>query len=508
MNFVAIDLGATSGRTILGSMNNGRIELREVNRFPNRIIQTSGHYYWDLFALYQHILDGLKILADENVLITSIGVDTWGVDFVCLGSDGEILRQPYCYRDPHTVGSQEEFFKIVPSNLVYEKTGIQFMNFNSLFQLFTMQRNNSSILPITDTILFMPDAISYLLTGCKVTEYTIASTAQLVNAETKSFDIELLNSLKLTPSSFGEFVYPGTKIGYLTDEVQQQTGLSNIPVIAVAGHDTASAVAAVPATDSNFAYLSSGTWSLMGIETEHPIINEESYRHNFTNEGGVDGKIRFLKNICGFWLLEQCRLDWGSEESSYSELITEASKEKAFQSFINPDAVCFANPVSMVTAIQDYCKATNQIVPTTKGQIVRCIFESLAFRYKQIFMILQGFSSFPIERLHVIGGGSKNRMLNTFTASALGVPVIAGPTEATAIGNIMMQAKAAGVFEDFLTMRKSIAKALVEMSSEGLSTGKLNNAEHNENIYLPLDVAIWDEQFKKYLDVFRENISK
>ena len=457
--FFAVDLGATSGRTILGSFTPEGLKMEEINRFSNHLIEVTGHYYWDIYELYRNIIEGLKLASrKEGVEIVSIGIDTWGVDFVCVGKDGQFLRQPYSYRDPHTDGAPEEFFSRVPRKHVYELTGIQVMNFNSLFQLDTMRRAGDSALEAADKFLFIPDALSYLLTGEMVTEYTIATTAQLVNAATRKFEPELLNALGLTEQNFGRFVYPGEKIGTLSSEVQRMTGLSAIPVIAVAGHDTASAVAAVPAQNRNFAYLSSGTWSLMGIEADAPIITEETEALNYTNEGGVDGTIRVLKNICGMWLLERCRLQWG--ETSYPELIAEAESCEAFRSLIYPDDAMFANPSDMQQAIQDYCRKTRQPVPETRGQIVRCIFESLSLRYRQVLDALRSLSPRPLETLHVIGGGSRNDLLNQWTANAVGIPVVAGPSEATAIGNIMLQALSAGKAKDIPSMRRLVAQSI------------------------------------------------
>lgn len=481
--FVAVDLGATSGRTILGIIRKGAIDLREINRFPNRIIEANGHFYWDFLCLYQHILEGLKLIAEEDVKVESIGIDTWGVDFVCFDRNGEILGQPYSYRDPHTNDAQEKFFKRLSRDKIYSSTGIQFMNFNSLFQLATMREAESPMLPATDKILFMPDALSYMLTGKMVTEYTIASTSQMLDAGTRDFDPEILKALELSKKNFGKFVFPGSVIGPLSESIQKQTGLGPVPVIAVAGHDTGSAVAAVPTLTPNFAYLSSGTWSLMGIETDSPVINDESFALNFTNEGGVEGSIRFLKNICGMWLLERCRLEWGttSDENSYPQLIADAMESDGFISFINPDDPVFANPVSMVKAIQHYCENSGQVIPKTKAEITRCIFESLAFRYRQVFESLQKFASFPIEKLHVIGGGSRNAMLNQFTANALGIQVIAGPMEATAIGNIMVQAKTAGLYADVKAMRESINDSIELLKFEPQKTKDWN---HNYTRYL------------------------
>ena len=483
--FFAVDLGATSGRTILGTLSDGNLELRELTRFPNNIVEVGGHSYWDIYALYFEIIRGLKVVAQEGIQVESIGIDTWGVDFALFGKDGALLRNPYCYRDSHTVGAMEEYFKIVPKEKVYDITGIQFMNFNSLFQLFTLKRNNCSALEVADKILFMPDALSYMLTGEMVTEYTIASTSQMLDPRTKRFDKELMEVAGVCEEQFGRWVFPGEQIGTLSEEVQKQTGLGAIPVIAVAGHDTGSAVAAVPALNKNFAYLSSGTWSLMGIEVEDAIITKESYDINFTNEGGIEGTTRFLKNICGMWLLERCRKEW-TTDYSYPELIDAALAAPAFNSLINPDDACFANPDSMIAAIQTYCEKSGQPVPHTHGELTRCIFESLALRYKEVFGYMQRMAPFTIEKLHVIGGGSRNNLLNQFTCNALGIPVVAGPSEGTAIGNIMLQAKAVGMIKDIQEMR-GVISASIELAD-----------------FEPQQVEEWNRAFEKYMSVIKK----
>ena len=477
--FFAVDLGATSGRTILGSFSDQSLELEEINRFPNPLTEVGGHFYWDIYALYNHMIDGLKMAAArKDVQITSIGIDTWGVDFVCVGKDGHLLRQPYAYRDPHTIGAPEAFFARMPRSKVYELTGIQVMNFNSLFQLDTLRRHNDSALEAADKILFMPDALSYLLTGEMVTEYTIATTAQLVNAHTRKLAPELLAAVGLTEEHFGRIVNPGERVGVHTAEVQQLTGLGAIPVIAVAGHDTASAVAAVPALNRNFAYLSSGTWSLMGVEADAPVITPETEALNFTNEGGVGDTIRLLKNICGMWLLERCRATWG--EISYPELIAEAKVSESFRSLINPDDARFAHPADMPAAIRAYCVATNQPTPETRGEMVRCIFESLALRYRQVLENLRSLSPRAIDTLHVIGGGSRNDLLNQFTANAVGLPIVAGPSEATAMGNVMIQALAAGAASDMAAMRQLINRS-IELKT-----------------YLPQETDDWDVAYMHF----------
>ena len=496
--FFAVDLGATSGRTIIGNIEDGRFSLEEVTRFPNNLIEQGGHFYWDIYALYFEIIKGLKEVARRGLEITSIGIDTWGVDFVMIGDDGAILRNPRAYRDPITFNAMDDYLKhVISKKEVYDVTGIQFLNFNSIFQLYAMKREGNSALKHAQKILFVPDALSWMLTGNEVCEYTIASTSQLLDPRTKQLDERLLASVGLTRSKFGKMVNPGTLIGVLTDEVQKLTGLGPVPVIAVAGHDTGSAVAAVPASNEQFAYLSSGTWSLMGIETKDAIISDLSYERNFTNEGGIEGTTRFLKNICGMWLYERCRLEWISSgerlevrgesiplsEVSHPELQGSAMQVEAFRSIINPDDPCFAAPASMIGAIQQYCRKTNQPVPETPAEICRCIFDSLALRYRQVFQWMQEFAPFKLETLHIIGGGSLNKYLNQFTANATGATVLAGPQEGTAIGNIMLQAKAAGLVKDIWEMRQIIANSLELVR------------------YEPQDKEAWAQAFDNYLRI-------
>ena len=460
-NFLAIDIGATSGRAVIGTLEGVKFDMREVFRFPNTIMEVQGKYFWNVYNLYESIKTSLSLCAQQGVTIHSIGIDTWGVDFGCIAADGTLLGLPRAYRDPYTDGAPEDYFKIVPREEVYGKTGIQIMNFNSLFQLFRMNQEGFTPLKGAKNILFMPDLLSYLLTGNMVCEYTDASTSQILNPATKQFEASLLEAAGVSPGIMLPLVMPGTTVGLLTDAIAKETGIGKVPVIAVAGHDTASAVAAVPSADKNFAYLSSGTWSLMGIETDDPIINEASFTNNFTNEGGIDGTTRFLKNITGMWLLEQCRKEWERSGRSYDypQIVKMAEDAASFTSLVNPDDVRFANPPSMTEAIVAYCRETNQPAPSGDAEFVRCIFCSLAARYKEILELLKEMAPFPIERLHVIGGGSKNQLLNQFTADAIGIPVVAGPSEATAIGNCMMQAKAAGLVADLWEMRKFIAEA-------------------------------------------------
>jgi rhamnulokinase len=485
-HFVAFDIGATSGRTILATIENNQLKLKELNRFPNKIINVNNKFYWDIFALYESLKEGLKIASEETTDIRAIGIDTWGVDFVYLGDDDALLSLPRSYRDPYTNGIPEEYFQSLSQRKVYDLTGIQVMNFNSLYQLYAAKKENNSAFKAAKQILFMPDALSFLLTGEKVCEYTIASTSQLVNPRNKQFVPELLNVMGLSTDLFPSQVMPGETVGFLKDYIAKETGLSNrIPVIAVAGHDTASAVVAVPAENEKFAYLSSGTWSLMGIETKEPVITEESFNMNITNEGGVDGTIRFLKNITGMWLLEQCRKEWESEGTNYTypEIIALSDSVEAFCRLIDPDDSAFAHPESMTKAISGYCKKTNQPLPANHAEYIRCIFDSLALKYKYVFRRFEQMASFPIEKLHVIGGGSQNELLNQFTANATGIMVVAGPSEATAIGNAMIQAKGLGVVHSLPEIRKIVRDS------------------YTLDLFYPQETDKWDKAYRSFLKI-------
>lgn len=462
-HFVAFDLGATSGRTILGSITGNKLEMKELTRFPNQVLPLGGHVHWNIFSLYEHLCEGLRAAAGEGVEISSIGIDTWGVDIAFVGRDGELLGMPYAYRDPQTEGAPESYFKeVMPRQEVYDCTGIQIMDFNTIYQLYALRRGGSSQLEAADKLLFIPDALSYLLTGEMVTEYTIASTSQLLNPRTKCIEGALLEGMGIAADKFCPVVMPGHQIGLLNEQLAAATGLGRIPVVAVAGHDTASAVAAVPACNERFAYLSSGTWSLMGIETREPVITEQTFAYNITNEGGVEGTTRLLKNITGMWLLEECLKEWkhAGTEYSYPEIVRLAGEAEPFRSMIDPDDASFAHPESMTAVIQAYCQRTGQPSPDTHAELIRTIFESLALKYRMVLDRFRELAPFPIERLHVIGGGSKNALLNQFTANSTGTPVVAGPSEATAIGNIMLQAKAAGLAGSLAEMRQLIARCV------------------------------------------------
>ena len=477
---LAVDLGATSGRTILASYDGKSVEMNELTRFANPMIPLGGHLYWDIAGLYNEILLGLREIADRGIIIDSIGIDTWGCDFAFFGSDGQLLGMPYCYRDQHTAGAQEKFFERMPAEEVYKRTGIQFMDFNSLFQLDTLKRNGCEALKNADKILFIPDALIYMLTGKAICEYTVASTSQMLNPFTGELDVDILAVLGLERSKFGVMTQPGTIVGTLSTQVQEVTGLGAIPVIAVAGHDTGSAVAAVPASDKEYAYLSCGTWSLLGIESSEAVISEDSFRENFTNEGGIEGTTRFLKNICGLWIFEQSRKEFKDAPSSVGELVA-LCEQSAYDGLIYPDAPCFAAPASMTAAIREFCISTGQTPPETPADYCRCIFRSLALRYRQVVEILQGMCDFPIRKLHVIGGGSKNRYLMQYAANALNMPVICGPVEGTALGNVLMQVKAT---DPDLTLKKmrEISASSVELVT-----------------YNPADAEEWCELYERFV---------
>ena len=460
-HFLAFDLGATSGRSILGTFDGVNFEMKELTRFPNAIMELHGKYYWNIFNLYDSLKEGLRTCAKQGIQLTSIGIDTWGVDFGYIGKDGTILGLPRAYRDPYTEGAPDDYFKLVSREEVYRLTGIQIMNFNSLYQLFRAKETSFSPLNEADKILFMPDLLSYMLTGKQVCEYTEASTSQILNPATRQFETSLLKIAGIPESILHPLVDPGTVIGTLTDALAEETGVGKVPVVTVAGHDTASAILAVPAENKNFAYLSSGTWSLMGVETEAPVLTPESFENNFTNEGGIEGTTRFLKNITGMWLLEQCRKEWEKTGRSYnySEIVKMAEGAGKSSSIVNPDDPRLANPASMCKSIAEICIENSLPAPASDAEYIRCIFDSLANRYKVVLSKLAEMVPFPIEKLHIIGGGSQNSLLNQYTANAIGLPVVAGPSEATAIGNCMMQAKAAGLVADRWEIRKIVAKS-------------------------------------------------
>lgn len=441
--FLAFDLGAESGRAIQGTLSDKKVLLCELARFSTGMVYANRHFRWNIYRFYEEMLRAMRLIAEQKIQLQSIGFDTWGVDFALLAEDGSFLDMPVCYRDPRTDGMMEAFFQRFPKEEIYKLTGIQFMQLNTLFQLYSLVYYKSPLLKYATDLLFVPDIFHYLFTGVKKTEFTFATTSQLFNPVRNDWEPKLFEVLGISQSLMQDIVQPGTHIGHLTDEIGKRTGLGNVPVVAVATHDTGSAIAAIPATGKNWAYISSGTWSLMGIESSSPLINDKTYAFNLTNEGGVEHTYRVLKNIMGLWLIQQCRASWGKEKFSYSQIVEMSKNAKPFTAFIDPDATAFLNPHDMPSAIIEFCRSTGQKIPENEGAISRIIYESLALKYRYVLDQLREIAGFPIETIYIIGGGVQNEFLCQCTADACGIPVITGPSEGTALGNIMVQALAA-----------------------------------------------------------------
>ena len=481
--FLAIDLGASSGRAMLGILNDNKLALEEIHRFSNDPVEIHGSLHWDILRLFFEIKQGLIKCANMGHKdILSIGVDTWGVDFGLLDESGRLIDNPYHYRDARTNGMIEELNKIIPAKELYDITGIQFMNLNTIYQLYALKKSNSRELRDAKSLLFTPDLINYFLTGQKACEYSIASTSALLDAEKRDFSSEILKKLDIPRSLFQDIVMPGTVIGSLTKDISSETGLGEISVIATGSHDTASALACVPTDSSDFAFLSSGTWSLMGMEINDPIISEESREMGFTNEGAAEGKIKYLTNIMGMWLIQECKRHWERKGTpyTYDELDQMAMEEQPFTCFVNPDDESFVAPKEMPEKIKAFCKKTGQSVPQTDGQIIRCIYDSLALKYKSVFHNLEKIAGKELSALHIVGGGIKNKPLCQMTANAIGKKVIAGPIEATAMGNILLQAKGMKALDSLADIRR------VAANSTDLA------------VYAPQDSTAYDEAFSRF----------
>ncbi|SFL71269.1 rhamnulokinase [Halanaerobium salsuginis] len=440
---LAVDIGASSGRLISGLLKENILELSEIHRFDNQIIKKEDaaglkEDCWDLAKLYREILVGLEKSKANSVAAESIGIDTWAVDFVLLDQKEEIVGQPVAYRSARTNGQMEKVFKLIPQADLYQKTGIQFLQINTIYQLAVLKEKFPEQLAKAVSFLMIPDYFNYLLTGQKTNEYTNASTTQLINVKSKTWDQEILNKLGIKKSIFEEPIAAGKSLGKLKAKLRQKLELAELQVIAPATHDTGSAIAAVPTNSKDYAYISSGTWSLMGIETDSAICSENALKYNFTNEGGVYGTNRFLKNIMGLWLIQEVKKELNNKYS-FAELVSLAKKTPAFRSLINPNDNSFLNPPSMIQAIQEYCSNSQQPVPEQPGELARCIFESLACQYKQVLLELNEVADQKITKLHIIGGGVQNEFLNQLTANITGLEVYAGPIEATAIGNLIVQ---------------------------------------------------------------------
>ncbi len=484
-HFLAYDLGASSGRAIIGTLKNRKLSLKEVSRFPNDMLHIHGHDFWNIFSLYEEMKKVLvACVTEHNLHPESLGVDTWGVDFTLLDKHGIFLSIPYAYRDHRTDDAMEEVFRLVPKEEIYRLTGIAFWQFNSLYQLYAWKRDQPDVLHVADNLLFMPDIFNYLFSGERKSEFTFATTSQLFNPISDDWEPVLFDKLNLPLSVMNKIVKPGTVIGELTGDLADLSGLKELSVIAVASHDTGSAIAAIPAEGENWAYISSGTWSLMGIESSVPLITTKNLEYNFTNEGGVENTFRFLKNIMGLWLLQECRRIWAraGKEYSYSELIDSASQAESFRSVVNPDWLKFYNPPDMPEAIREFCRLSGQKSPNNAGEFVRCILESLALKYRLVLDQLREVSGKSLDKLHIIGGGTQNQMLCQFTANATGIPVITGPAEATAAGNLMVQALA-----------KKCVTSLVEIRQV------IRNSFESKT-YLPEDTDKWDEAYMHFVE--------
>jgi rhamnulokinase len=459
-NYIAVDLGAESGRVMLASLREGKISLQQVHRFANSPIEQQNSLRWDFQKIFSEIKTGIKKAFAVTRNIESIGIDTWGVDFGLIDQKGALLENPYHYRDRRNEGVLEKACKIVPKKDIYFNTGIQFLQFNSLYQLLAYKWQKPDVLSRASRLLFMPDLFVYFLTGKIAAEYTIASTSQMMDMTTGRWSQKLLQAFDLPAEILPDIIQPGTKIGILKKQIAEELNCKPLPVIAVGSHDTTSAVAAIPAAQGrNWAYLSSGTWSLLGAEIPKPVINDTSFRMEFTNEGGVQGSIRLLKNIVGLWLVQQCRSQWSKDGLNYDyEQLTEmAANAEPSTALIDTEYKDFLSPGNMPEKINQFLKSTKQQTIVDKGQMVRVILESLALHYRQVLQMLEELLKKEIDVLHVVGGGSKNRLLNQFTADAAGKKVIAGPVEATVIGNVIMQAVSKGHIDCITSARKIVA---------------------------------------------------
>jgi rhamnulokinase len=463
LNFLSIDLGASSGRVLLARWDGARFDLQELHRFPNGAVNVMGHLQWDVLRLWSEIKDGIaRYAAQFDQPLAGIGVDTWGVDFALLDRAGRLLGNPYCYRDSRADGMMEKVFQRASRAEIFSQTGLQFMPINTLFQLYSLVEADDPLLGIADTMLLMPDLFHYWLTGRQVAEYTIASTTQMLHCGSRAWASDLLNRVGVPMRLLPPLIHPGNLIGELRGEIIRETNLKNAaPVIAVGSHDTASAVVAVPSLDEHSAYISSGTWSLVGVEIPAPILDERALRLNFTNEGGVNNTIRLLKNVSGLWLLQECRRHWG--DAGWDEVIAHAEKAAPLKSLIDPDAADFLNPADMPEAIRSCCRRVGEPEPDSAGAMVRCCLESLALKYRWVIESLESLTGREVKTIRIVGGGSQNKLLCQFTADASGRVVVAGPVEATALGNALVQAMA---LKQVASLAEARAVSLASASTE------------------------------------------
>lgn len=463
--YLGIDLGAESGRVVAGLFNGQRVQLEELHRFPNGAVNLGGSLRWDVLRLWSDIQNGLSAAATKfGTTIASVGVDTWGVDYVLMTKTNEILGAPYHYRDARSRGMLNHALTKVPRGDIFAATGLQFMEINTLYQLLAMSQTNGDLMQLADVFLMMPDYINWLLCGSRVVEFTNATTTQCFDATKRTWAFDVLKRLEIPSHFFPEVIAPGTKLGTLREDVSRRTNLGRINVVAPATHDTGSAVAAVPTDKTgspSWAYISSGTWSLMGVEVQQAVLTPRALELNVTNEGGIDGTYRLLKNIMGLWLVQECRRSFErhGRPLDYGPMVQLATAAKPFASLIDPDDPSFLSPDDMPTAIQNFCRATNQPVPESEGQLIRCCLESLALKYRVVLGWMEELTGVPIEVIHIVGGGTKNELLNQFTANACGRPVVTGPVEATALGNVLVQARTSGEIGSLAEIRDVVRRS-------------------------------------------------
>ncbi len=487
-NFLAFDLGAESGRAVLGTLSGGRLILEEKHRFVNPTGRINGHLHWNLLAQWEELKTGLRntVVADRTLRLDGAGVDTWGVDFGLISRSGELLFNPFHYRDSRTDGVMDRVSRQIGQDRLFETTGIQFLPFNTLFQLVAMRESNSTKLEAAQTLLFMPDLFNFLFSGVRKSDFSIATTSQMYDPRAGGWAKELLKELELPAHILPEVVPSGTVLGTIRPDVAEECGVGgDLRIIATAGHDTASAVAAVPAEGDDWCYISSGTWSLMGVELPAPIINAKSAKYNYTNEGGVGGSFRLLKNIMGMWLVQECRRDFARQgyDHSYGELTEMAGRAKSLASLIDPDHAPFMSPGGMSEKIERYCVRTNQRPPVNRGEYVRACLDSLALAYRQTLEGLEEILGRKIRTIHIVGGGTRNELLNQMTANACGRTVVTGPIEATSVGNILVQAMAVGLVKSL-----DEARGIVRNSFE-------------VKRYEPRDTATWDSAYERYRNI-------
>ena len=486
--FLAVDLGASGGRVVAGLFDGAKLSLEEVFRFDNGGVPAAASTYWPVMSLWQNVVRGLRAAGKLYPgQVVSVGVDTWGVDFGLLDKNDELLGTPHHYRDKRTVGILDKAFAIVPREEIFQATGLQFMEFNTLYQLLSLKLAKSPQLDMAQSLLLMPDLFNWLLTGVKSNEYTNSTTTQFLNPNTGKWATDLLGRFGLPTHIFGEIIKPGTRIGKIQPEVADDSGLAGIDVILPGTHDTASAVAAVPAATQpgakpNWCYISSGTWSLMGVETPEPVINQRCYELNFTNEGGVGGTTRLLKNIAGLWLVQECRRIWKQEgrEHGFEELMRRAGESPPLAALINPDDPSFVAPKDMPAAMREYCTRTGQTAPASDGAVIRAALESLALRYRMVLGFLEELIGGRIDIIHIVGGGTQNKLLCQMAADATNRRVLAGPVEATALGNLAMQAIASGAIGSIAQAREIIRDSF------------------DVQEYRPRQPQTWDEAFERF----------